>query len=63
MFIIKSSVLGGNVSWDREVSVIKCPLHKGFVMSLSVISSVSGKSGGCRDMSTIKDVCCKEVLL
>ena len=63
MFIIKSSVLEGNVSWDREVSVIKCPLHKGFVMSLSVISSVPEKSGGCREVSTIKDVCCKEVSL
>ena len=30
--IIKSSVLGGNVSWDREVSAIKCLLHRGFVM-------------------------------
>ena len=30
MSIMKSSVLGGNVSWDREVSAMKCPLHRGF---------------------------------
>ena len=32
VFIIESSVLGVNVSWDRELSVIKCPLHRDFVM-------------------------------
>ena len=32
VFITESSVQGGNMSWDREVSIIKCPLHKGFVM-------------------------------
>ena len=30
MSIMKSSVQGGNVSWDREVSAMKCPLHRGF---------------------------------
>ena len=28
--------LAGNVSWDREVSVITCPLHRGFVMRVWV---------------------------
>ena len=32
VFIIENSVLGVNVSWDRELSVIKCPLHRDFVM-------------------------------
>ena len=32
VLIIESSVLGGNVSWNKEVPFIKCPLHRGFVM-------------------------------
>ena len=32
VFIIENSVVGGNVNWDRQMSVIKRPLHRGFVM-------------------------------
>ena len=44
-----------------KVSTIRCQLNRGFVMSLTVISSVSEKSvcWGVR----YKGVCCEEVLL
>ena len=63
VFIIENSVVGGNVNWDRQMSVIKRPLHRGFVMRVSVISSVPEKIVDCREVSAIKDVRCKEVSL
>ena len=49
----------------KELSSVKCTLHRGYYKSLTVISSVPEKKSpfGCREVYAIKDVRYKQVSL